>query len=139
MEMHSKLNVYTDGGSRGNPGPAAIGVVICSEDHHVLVEHKEFLGENTNNVAEYTAMIRALEIAKDFTKGEVACVSDSELLVKQLNGEYQVRAEHLKPLYEELLKLQENFSKVTFKHERRHHPQITHADRLVNEALDANA
>ena len=103
--MHKELHVYTDGGSRGNPGPAAIGVVVCSAEDVLLVEHKEFLGEATNNIAEYTAMIRALEIAKDFTTGLVICVSDSELMVKQLNGEYKVKAEHLKPLYGQVVDL----------------------------------
>lgn len=104
-----------------------------------MVEHKEYLGEGTNNVAEYTALIRALEIAQEFTKNEVHCVSDSELLVNQMNGEYKVKAAHLKLLHEQVIELTHRFHKVTFKHARREHPRITHADRLVNEALDANA
>lgn len=132
------LYLYTDGGARGNPGPAAIGIVLCNKAGEVLVEHKEYLGEGTNNIAEYTALIRALEIAKDFTK-VVHCVSDSELLVKQLNGTYQVKAAHLKELYARIQELKQDFSEVSFQHERRSHPRITHADRLVNEALDANA
>ena len=137
--MHKKIYIYSDGGARGNPGPAACGVVVCDEEDHVVVEHKEFLGKNTNNVAEYTGMIRGLEIARDFTKGEVVCVSDSELMIKQLHGEYKVKAEHLKPLFDELQGLTKSFAKVTFRHEKRSYPRVSHADRLVNEALDNNA
>jgi len=135
MELH----VYTDGGARGNPGPAAIGVLVCDKEDNVIVEHKEFLGEATNNVAEYTAMIRALEIALDHTKDVVKCVSDSELMVKQLHGEYKVKAEHLIPLFAQVQDLVSKFNKVTFSHERRDHKMITEADKLVNEALDAQA
>jgi len=134
--MHKKLIIYSDGGSRGNPGPSACGVVVCNEKDEMLVEHKEFLGEGTNNIAEYTGMIRGLEIAQDFTKEEVECVSDSELMVKQLHGEYQVKADHLKPLFAQVLELKNKFEKVTFRHERRTYPGVSHAERLVNEALD---
>lgn len=133
------INIYTDGGARGNPGPSAIGVVICNTHQDVLCEHKEFLGENTNNVAEYTALIRALEIAQEFSKGEVHCLSDSELMVKQLNGEYQIKAAHLKLLHEQVMELTGRFEKVTFNHHTRDHDKLVHADRLVNEALDSQA
>lgn len=136
--MHKELHVYTDGGARGNPGPAAIGVVVCDKDDNVLVEHKEFLGKATNNVAEYTAMIRALEIAKDFTKGLVKCQSDSELMVKQLKGEYRVKAEHLVPLYNQIQDLIKSFEDVKFTHHKREHRMIAQADRLVNECLDVS-
>ena len=136
---HSVIHVYTDGGARGNPGPSAIGVVLCDAKDTILLEHREYLGETTNNVAEYTALIRALEIAKDFTTGEVVCTSDSELLVKQLHGEYAVKAEHLRPLFNQIQELKRPFKTVRVLHTRRDHRMIKHADSIVNEVLDAVA
>ncbi len=133
------MHIYTDGGARGNPGPSAIGIVLCDAKDIVVVEHREFIGETTNNVAEYTALIRALEIAKEYTMGDLICTSDSELLVKQMHGAYAVKAEHLIPLYAKVQDLIGYFQDVKFVHVRREHPFIVSADRMVNEVLDAMA
>ena len=84
-----KLLIYTDGASRGNPGPAGIGIVICDESGKVVKQYEEFIGNATNNFAEYRALIKALELASNFPVSEIDCFSDSELMVKQLIGEYR--------------------------------------------------
>ncbi len=126
--------IHTDGGSRGNPGLAAIGVVIYDEQHRVLQEYKGAIGVHSNNVAEYLALIKALQIS---TATSVAVHMDSELIVRQLQGAYTVKAPHLKPLYEEVRRLEKKFLNITYTHVRRENPYQTRADALVNEALDA--
>ena len=96
--MHQKLYLYTDGGSRGNPGPAAIGIVIADEKGRILEEHGEYLGTKTNNEAEYYAVIKALELAKKFLPREVVITLDSQLVVNQLKGKYKIRKKHLQEL-----------------------------------------
>lgn len=138
-----KLIINTDGGSRGNPGPAAIGVVFSDESGRVLARFKEYIGEATNNIAEYRALILALEKAKDFSaKGgpasgwdEIECRLDSELVVKQLHGSYKVKDEKMKTLYDEVQKLI-FFKPIKFVHVRRELNK--EADALVNSALDAH-
>ena len=106
--------IYTnsDGGARGNPGPAALGVVIRDEAG-ILLEYKEKLkGNKTNNFAEYMGLIRALQLAKKYTKEELICVLDSELIVKQLLGEYQVKSPKLKPLFLKVQELQNDYKKT---------------------------
>lgn len=131
-----KLTIHTDGAARGNPGPASIGVIIFNQDHKVLYEYKKKIGETTNNVAEYKALIRGLELASQYTNDEVVCYMDSELMAKQLNYEYKVKAEHLKELFEKVNKLSKNFKKISFRHVRREDKFQKEADRLANEALD---
>lgn len=130
-----KLFIYTDGASRGNPGPSAVAFLIFS-DQKLLFSHKENIGKSTNNVAEYTALIKALEKASGLSRGEVACFSDSQLMVSQLNGSYKVRKPHLKPLFEKVKALEKGFEKVAYKHLNRTDPTISKADSMVNEALD---
>ena len=132
-----KLFAYSDGGARGNPGPAAIGVVLCDSEKEVILEFKQAIGETTNNTAEYEAMIKALELAAEKGAESVECFSDSELLVKQLNGEYKVKKKHLRELFKELKRKEEAFKEVAYKNVRRTDPLIQEADALVNEALDA--
>ena len=113
--------IYTnsDGGARGNPGPGAIGVLVRDEDN-ILEEYGEVLkGNVTNNVAEYNGLIKALEVASKHTQGEITCILDSELVVKQLLGEYRVRNKVLMKLFLQVQKLQNRFDKITYKHERR--------------------
>jgi ribonuclease HI len=129
-----KLIINTDGGARGNPGPAGIGVVFSDGADEVLAEFKEYIGEATNNVAEYKALILALEKAKDFKVDHIECRLDSELVVKQLNGLYKVRDENLKKLYN-LVRDLIFFKQVSFVHVRRELNK--RADKLVNEAIDA--
>ena len=130
-----KAKLFTDGGSRGNPGPAAYGFVIEAEDGHVLAAEGEAIGTATNNVAEYSGLVAGLERAAELGIREVEVVSDSELLVKQMQGEYRVKNEALKELWEEASDLESRFSKVRYTAVRRAHNEL--ADRLVNEALDA--
>ncbi len=131
--------LYTDGGSRKNPGPAAAGYVIEGEDIR-RVEHGEYLGIATNNVAEYMAAILALKRLRALIGSEragaahVRVMADSELLVRQVNGEYKVKDAELKKLFVDLYNARQDFAKVTFTHVRRGHN--ADADRMVNEALD---
>lgn len=131
--------IYTDGGSRGNPGPAAYGYVIQG-DLIDKKEHGEYIGETTNNIAEYSAVIAALKklkalIGTDKAKDAVVDVrTDSELLVKQVNGEYKVKEESLQSLFMELWNLRMDFGRTTFTHVFREQNQD--ADRMVNYALD---
>ena len=130
------LNVYTDGGSRGNPGPSAIGILFVDRKENISHRHKEFIGEGTSNQAEYKALIKALQLAKGYCSKKISCVSDSELLVRQLTGVYEVRNEKLRALFDEVKKLEKAFDEVTYTYVRREHKFIVIADRLVNEALD---
>jgi ribonuclease HI len=125
----------SDGGSRGNPGPAAIGVII-RKDEEILMRYSERIGDCTNNVAEYKALIKALELASKYSQEEVVCVLDSELLVKQLMGEYQVRNKNLIPLFLKAQKLQENFSKIKYVHVSRWDKFQKVVDKLLNDELD---
>jgi len=130
-----KARLFTDGGSRGNPGPAAYGFVLEAEDGTVLAAHGERIGVATNNVAEYRALIAGLDKAAELGAGEVEVVSDSELLVKQMRGEYRVKNEALRDLSIQASRLARAIGDVTYTAVRREHNEL--ADRLVNEALDA--
>jgi len=131
-----KATLSTDGGSRGNPGPAAYGYVLESEDGHVLAAHGETIGVATNNVAEYRGLIAGLERALEAGVTELEVVSDSELLVKQMRGEYKVKKDTLRELVDEAHDLADRLEKVTYTAVRREHNEL--ADRLVNEALDSS-
>jgi ribonuclease HI len=122
-----------DGGSRGNPGPAAYAVVLA-RNGQPPIEEAEAIGTATNNVAEYSALVRGLEISAELGVRRLAVVSDSELLVKQMNGEYRVKNPDLLDLYQEAIHLRKEFERVTFTHVRREHNK--RADFLCNEALD---
>jgi probable phosphoglycerate mutase len=132
-----KARLFTDGGSRGNPGPAAFGYVLEAEDGTVLASHGEAIGVATNNVAEYRGLLAGLAKAVELAVPEVEVVSDSELLVKQMRGEYRVKNEALRELSLEAARLARRLDRVDYVHVRRHHNEL--ADRLVNEALDAAA
>ena len=130
-----KARLSTDGGARGNPGPAAYGFVLEDEDGTVLAAHGEKIGVATNNVAEYSALIAGLEKALELGVGEVEVVSDSELLVKQMTGEYRVKNEALRELSLEAARHARAVGKVTYTAVRREENKL--ADKLVNDALDA--
>jgi ribonuclease HI len=130
-----KAKLSTDGGARGNPGPAAFGYVLETDDGTVLAAHGETIGVATNNVAEYRALVEGLRKAGELRVDEVEVVSDSELLVRQMSGDYKVKNEVLRRLYQEAIELADRFEKVTYTAVRREHNEL--ADRLVNEALDA--
>jgi probable phosphoglycerate mutase len=131
--MRAKLS--TDGGARGNPGPAAYGYVLEAEDGTVLAAHGEAIGEATNNVAEYRALVAGLEKAVELGVDELEVVSDSELVVKQMRGEYKVKNEVLRELKEAAANVAERLRSVRYTAVRREHNEL--ADRLVNDALDA--
>jgi ribonuclease H / adenosylcobalamin/alpha-ribazole phosphatase len=132
-----KARLSTDGGSRGNPGPAAFGYVLEAADGTVLDARGEAIGVATNNVAEYRGLLAGLVAAGERGVEEVEVVSDSELLVKQMRGEYKVKNEALQELVAEGHALERRFRKVTYTAVRREHNEL--ADRLVNEALDSVA
>src|SRR5437588_7808100 len=132
-ELKAKLS--TDGGARGNPGPAAFGYVLETEDGHVLAAHGEAIGRATNNVAEYSGLVAGMAKAAELGVTDLEVLSDSELLVKQMQGEYRVKNEALRTLWEEANDLERRFGKVRYRAVRRAHNEL--ADRLVNEALDA--
>lgn len=131
--MH--INLFTDGGSRGNPGDSAIGAVLYDETGHTVAEISEYIGITTNNQAEYRALIAALECAKQLGATSVHAFADSELMVKQMKGVYRVKNAELAHRFMEAIALARNFSKITFTHVRREKNKA--ADALVNKALDA--
>ena len=131
-----KARLFTDGGARGNPGPAAYGFVLESEDGTVLAAQGEAIGTATNNVAEYSGLIAGLQKALELHVPDVEVVSDSELMVKQMRGEYRVKNEALRELYDEATALARRLGKVEYRHVKRAHNEL--ADKLVNDALDAD-
>lgn len=131
------LRVYTDGAARGNPGPAGIGVVVCRDDGTVVAEHCRFLGVATNNIAEYHGLIDGLTLAAQHHADKVEMVLDSELVVRQMRGEYKVKNEHLSVLHRQATALATGFQQVRFTHVPRE--RNTAADKLANKAIDSQA
>ena len=127
--------VACDGASRGNPGPAGAGAQITDGEGVVLAEVAEGIGRSTNNVAEYTAVIRGLERARELGATDVLLRSDSQLLINQLTGRYRVKTPHLQPLHRRVRELAAGFDAIEFEHVRRE--RNTEADRLANEGVDA--
>ena len=132
-----KTRLYTDGGARGNPGPAAYAFVLEAEDGTVLAAEGQAIGVATNNVAEYSALVAGLERAVELGLDDVEVISDSELLVKQMVGEYRVKNDALRALSLEAAALARKLRRVEYRAVRREHNEL--ADRLVNEALDTAA
>ena len=130
-----RARLFTDGGARGNPGPAAFGYVLEAEDGTVLAARGERIGIATNNVAEYRALVAGLRKAAELGVGELEVVSDSELLVKQMTGVYKVKNKALVDLSLEAARLARELGRVRYTAVRREENEL--ADRLVNEALDA--
>jgi ribonuclease HI len=132
----SELIIHTDGGSRGNPGPSAVGVVITTPGGDHLESFGEYIGETTNNQAEYSAVVAALKAATKYQPKKIDFYLDSELVVKQLKGEYRVKNSELKPLYADIIKSTSDLD-VSFSHVLREHNKL--ADIEVNKALDEQA
>ena len=132
-----KARLSTDGGARGNPGPAAYGYVLETSDGTVIDAHGEAIGVATNNVAEYRALLAGLERARELGVDDLEVISDSELVVKQMRGEYRVKNAALRQLSVEAGRLARQLDRVTYPAVRREHNEL--ADRLVNEALDRAA
>ena len=129
-----RVVVHVDGGSRGNPGPAAVAAVATDADGEPLGERKLYIGEATNNVAEYRAVLLGLELARELGGVEVELVNDSELIARQIGGEYKVKHAGLKPLFIEAMRELRGFHKWAVRPVRREENE--RADELVNEALD---
>ena len=132
-----KLTVHVDGGSRGNPGPAAAGAVASNADGEVLGERGEMIGEATNNVAEYRAVLLGAALALELGATEIELINDSELIAYQLSGKYKVKHLDMKPLYAEAIAALGRFDSWSISCVRRE--QNEHADLLVNQTLDAGA
>src|SRR3989344_3970645 len=135
ISVGGTLHLFSDGGSRGNPGQAAIGIILEDPVRGVIVrEHYERIGIETNNVAEYRALIEGMKIAHRYHPNRLICHLDSELIVKQLNGEYKVKMETLRPYFDEIQELSAEFPDIVFMHIPR--DDNYRADALVNKALD---
>ena len=132
-----KLTVHVDGGSRGNPGPAAAGAVASNSDGEIVGERGEMIGVATNNVAEYRAVLLGAALAAELGASEVEIVNDSELIAYQLSGKYKVKHVDMKPLYAEAIAALDQFQSWSISCVRREHNE--HADLLVNQTLDAGA
>lgn len=134
MKPQMEAIIYTDGGSRGNPGEAGIGIVIKDVEGNILKEISQYIGIQTNNVAEYKALSRGLEIALDIGITKVKCKLDSELVTKQIKGEYKVKNERMIPMYNMIMPLINKFEKFHIEHIRREYNK--EADALANKAMD---
>jgi ribonuclease HI len=130
------LWLFTDGASRGNPGPAAIGYIIADDAGAVLAKHAECIGKATNNQAEYRALIAGLEAAAKSGRGYLTWVSDSELVVRQMEGTYGVKKSHLKLLHAQATEAMASFAHVIMEHRARGDERIAEVDAMLNEALD---
>jgi len=139
MNIHKHLMVFSDGGARGNPGPAAIAFIIQSETGQTVTTNSRYVGVCTNNQAEYKALLAALETVAALKTETVTCHLDSELVVKQLSGEYRVKNKELKQLWQKVQEIKKQFSEAKFVNVPRSHRVIQKVDKLVNLTLDAEA
>jgi len=137
--MNHRLLIYSDGGARGNPGPAAIAFVALNEGGETVKADSCFIGVHTNNQAEYEALLFSLKFAIEAKTQEVVCHLDSELVTKQLNGEYAVKNDQLWQLWRRVGQLKVSFKKISFINVPRSNPQTQRADELVNKTLDEQA
>lgn len=137
MSEATRVIVHVDGGARGNPGPAAVAAVATGPGGEVLGERRLYIGEATNNVAEYRAVLLGLELARDLEAAEVEVVNDSELIAKQIAGQYKVKHAGLKPLYLDAMRALRDFDRWEVRSVRREDNE--RADALVNQALDEQA
>ena len=129
------LVIYSDGGSRGNPGPSAYAVVV-TRDGKVIHEHTEFLGTNTNNYAEYRGLIAGIGKALEMKDKDVEFVMDSELVIKQMRGEYRVKSPNIRKLHEDAKAMSSLIPNVKFTHVKRENPMVSRADALLNAEMD---
>lgn len=130
------IYIYTDGGSRGNPGKSASAYIILNEKKEIIKKDSQYIGKTTNNVAEYAAIINSLRAAIELKEEEITLTSDSELIISQLTGKYRVKAEHLISYYNKVKELETRFKKIHYLHQERENKYITIADAMVNEVLD---
>ena len=132
------LKIYSDGGARGNPGPSAFAVVVC-RDEKIIHQHSEYIGINTNNVAEYRGLIYAAGYAIDSKEDDVEFIMDSKLVIEQMKGNYKVKAKNLVPMYLDVKAMVSNIRNVKFRHVNRTDKMITAADALLNRTMDDRA
>ena len=132
--MEKIIKIYTDGGARGNPGPAGIGIVFYDQKNYLIEKYSQAIGKKTNNQAEYEAVVFALKKAKKIKFKNVECFSDSELIVNQLSHKYKIKDKKLQPLFIQVWNLMIDFDKIIFHHIPRE--KNKEADKLVNQALD---
>ena len=132
----NQVKLFTDGGCRGNPGPGAIGVLILDGDRNELGSFAECIGDTTNNRAEYRALIRGLDLCAKYTRGQVVCHADSEIIVKQLNGVYRLKNDHLRELWHQVKDRERVFTSVVYQHTSRNNTYIKKVDHLLNNAFE---
>ena len=132
------LVIYSDGGSRGNPGPSAYAVVV-TRDGKIIYEHAQFLGVNTNNYAEYRGLIAGIVKAIELGADDVEFIMDSELVIKQMNGEYKVKSPNIMELHRDAKALSSQIPKVRFTHVRRSNEFVSRADALLNHQMDVSS
>lgn len=136
--MKDIITIYTDGASRGNPGPAAAAFIFL-HGKDKLYESASYLGNTTNNAAEYQAILSALKEVQKFTNNSIQLYSDSQLVIRQLNNVYSVKSKRLRPYYKKIQKIKEQFNHVSFHHVNRTNKYIKKCDALANEILDENS
>lgn len=136
--MKDIITIYTDGASRGNPGPAAAAFIFLYEKD-LLYENALYLGTTTNNAAEYQAIFNALKEVQQFTKNSIKLYSDSQLIVRQLNSVYKVKSKRLYPFYKEIQKIKDQFNNISFNHVNRTNKYIKKCDSLANDILDKHS
>jgi ribonuclease HI len=134
MAYFDHICLYSDGGSKGNPGPGAIGIIICDGANKLLYEYSDCIGHCTNNQAEYKALIKGLDLCAMYTRRRVTCYSDSELVIKQMNGVYRLKNDVLRTLYHEVIDRTRVFDEVIYQHVPRSNQRLARADHLVNQA-----
>jgi ribonuclease HI len=132
------IKIYSDGGSRGNPGHSAFAVVVCKDDK-VVHKYSEYIGVNTNNAAEYRGLIYGIGYAIDSGEDSVEFIMDSKLVIEQMNGKFKVRSENLMKLHEDAKAMASSIRNVRFRHVRRSDPMITMADALLNIEMDGHS
>jgi ribonuclease HI len=135
MAYFEHINLFTDGGCKGNPGPGSIGVVICDGNNNLLYEYSECIGHCTNNQAEYRALIKGLDLCALYTRKRITVFSDSELMIKHMNGLYRLKNIELRSLFQEVKDRERVFENLVYQHVKRDANQrIKRADELLNQA-----
>ena len=135
MPYYEQINLFTDGGSKGNPGPGSIGVVVCDGNNNLLYEYSECIGHCTNNQAEYRALIKGLDLCALYTRKRITAFSDSELMIRHMNGVYRLKNVVLRSLFQEVKDRERIFESLVYQHVKRDADQrIKRADELLNQA-----
>jgi ribonuclease HI len=135
MAYFEHINLFTDGGSKGNPGPGSIGIVICDGNNNLLYEYSECIGHCTNNQAEYKALIKGLDLCALYTRKRITVFSDSELMIKHMNGVYRLKNMELRSLFQQVKDRERIFESLVYQHVKRDANQrIKRADELLNQA-----